>query len=202
MIPRRIVLLLILLVLVGALVLVIISRSAPTASTVQVSENACVSTADNAACIRFPTVTGANLLGTEFTLPDDFAGQYALVIMPFDEDQQIKAQTWLPLAQELNSPTLAYYNIPTLKEVAAPIRAFITAGMGALISDEHLREVTIMLFLQDKQLFLDALAIPDTENIQVFLLNTDGEVLWRASGDFNPDKGAALKQTLERLPTP
>ena len=78
------------------LALLVIGRGAPVVSSVAISDQPC-----SAPCLRFPTVSGENLPGQSFNLPADFAGASVLVIVPFDENQQVQAQTWLPYAREL-----------------------------------------------------------------------------------------------------
>lgn len=167
------------------------AASAPDASSVRVS--ACLE-ADGGTCIRFPAVSGTNLLGTAYALPQDFTGDYNLVVLSFDENQTVRAEGWLPLARELadQNRDFAYYSLPTLKAMTPLVRGIITGGMSVVIPDEHLRSVTIMLFLDELDTFLSGLAITDTDNLQIFLLNAAGEVLWRASGDFNEAAGNEL----------
>src|SRR5690349_15273455 len=95
----------------------IIGSRAPIVSSVSVD------TSCNDPCIRFPTVSGDNLPGQTFHLPDDFAGKSNLVIVPFDENQQVQAQTWLPVARDLAlaHPDFAYYNVPVFPSMAAPM---------------------------------------------------------------------------------
>ena len=77
-------------------------------STVEISNTPCTDP-----CLRFPTVTGENLPGQTFNLPTDFQGKSILVIVPFDEDQQVEAQTWLSPAREIaqQHPNFTYYNV-------------------------------------------------------------------------------------------
>jgi type II secretory pathway pseudopilin PulG len=181
-----------LVVILAAAAFILLSR-APATSTALTSEQACVTAGQ--ACLQFPVVTGENLPGESFTLPADFQGTQTLVILPFDEDQQVKAETWLPLARELAeaNPTLAYYNVPVFPDLNAPIRVLIRGGLNLAIADESLRALTITLFLANRDQFLTELNIPNTDTIQALLLNDAGEVLWRGSGEYDPDQGAALR---------
>jgi type II secretory pathway pseudopilin PulG len=179
-------------VILAAVVVVVLSR-APETSTALTSEQACVTAGED--CLQFPVVTGENLPGESFTLPADFQGTQTLVILPFDEDQQIKAETWLPLARELSAatPTLTYYNVPVFPDLSAPVRVLIRGGLNVAITDESLRALTITLFLENRDQFLSALEIPNTDNIQALLLNDAGEIVWRGVGEYDADQGAALR---------
>lgn len=162
----------------------------------QVTQTACLKSGET--CLRFPTMTGATLTGETLTIPDDFMGDYSLVIVPFTEEQQIKAETWLPFARELaaENPQLSYYNLPVFPDISPPIRTFIRTGMSVAITDAELRALTITVFLEDRETLLEALQISDTEQIQVFLLNDGGEVLWRGQDIFTSDQGKALAQIM------
>lgn len=177
---------------------VINSLNAPAASGVEVA--ACIQ-ADGGTCIRFPSVTGTNLVGETLNLPDDFAA-LTLVLMPFDEAQTTRMAAWLPLAQELAAqhPTFAYYNVPTLKEVEPLVRLAITGGM-VLAVPRDVHPVTVMLFLEDKELFLEALNVPDIDEPQAFLLNDSGEVIWRVRGDYSDEAAASLRAAVESTTT-
>jgi hypothetical protein len=181
--------------IVGLVMLVIlnIDYGTPT-SSVEVSD--CIR-ADGGACLRFPSVTGTNLLDETLQLPDDFDG-LTLVLMSFDEAQTSQTVSWLPLAQALAAeyPNFSYYNLPTLNAVAPLMRAFISRGMTLVVpADFH--AITVMLFLEDKQLFLDALLIPDIDAPQSFLLNDAGDVIWRMRGDYSAESGASLRAAVE-----
>ena len=177
-------------VLIGLLLIYV--ANAPKASGVRISS--CIES-DGGACLKFPAVSGTNLLGTAYDLPQDFAGAYNLVVISFDEEQTVRAEAWLPLAREIaeQNPDFAYYSLPTLKAMTPLVRGIITGGMTVVIPDEHLREITIMLFLDDLDAFVNGLSISDKSGLQVLLLNTAGGVIWRASGDYTESAGNDLR---------
>ncbi|MDX1995385.1 MAG: hypothetical protein SF029_23580 [bacterium] len=126
----------------------------------------------------FPSVKGNNLEGKTFRIPADLAGEYNLVLMPFEQYQQYEVDTWLPLAQALQSKyaDVRYYELPTLPPYAFWQRMMIDGGMRMGIPNRATREITITLYL-DLPPFLQALNIPDPSKTQIMLVRRDGEVL-------------------------
>ena len=168
---------------------------APAQSSVYVSTSPC---SGAQTCLHFPTVTGDNLLGQAFTLPADFRAKNTLVVVPLDEDQQVSAQNWLPLARELASahPDFAYYDVPMFPSMAAPMRTLIRSGMSLSITDEQLRAVTITVFLDNREQFLSSLKIANATEMQIFLLDRSGQIEWRGAGDYSNPQGMALRAAL------
>ncbi len=177
-------------VILGVLVM---SGRAPALSGVGTTQRPCAAGAS--ACLTFPVMSGQDLVGDPFQLPADFQGKANLVLVPFDEDQTVKAQSWLPFARQLaaTDPNFRSYNVPIFPSMAAPMRALIRAGMSVTIGDEALRAVTITVFLDDRDAFLKTLGIPNTNAMQVFLLDNEGRVLWRGAGVFSDEQGAAVR---------
>jgi hypothetical protein len=150
---------------------------------------------------HFPEVSGYNLMRNEFNFPEDFEGRYNLVIIPFQQAQQQDVNTWLPAAQELERiyPGFIYYELPTIYELSTLSRTFINEGMRAGIPDQTARERTITFYL-DKEMFKKALGITTEENIQLYLVDRDGNILWREEGLFSLDKNQSLVDQLNQLP--
>lgn len=184
------------LVVVVGVVFVLIGRNATPVSQVETPNRPCVDAGQ--ACLRFPTITGDNLLGEALTLPDDFASAATLVIVPFDEAQQVGAGSWLPAARDLaaSHPDFGYYNVPVFPSMAAAMRGLIRAGMSLTIGDEALRAITVTVFLDDRDAFLTSLNIANTDAMPVFLLNAEREVVWRGMGEYTAEQGAALQAAL------
>jgi hypothetical protein len=150
--------------------------------------------------VHFPTVSGFNLERQEFEFPRDFAGQLNLLFVPFLQRQQLTVNTWLPFAQELEAtvPGLVYYELPTIDEMPMLSRTFINEGMRAGIPDPKSRQRTITLYI-DTPRFRQALDIPGKNEVHILLVDRQGEILWRATGDFTPEKGAELIRAIQNL---
>jgi hypothetical protein len=141
----------------------------------------------------FPLVSGFNLQRQEYEFPRDFGGEINLIIVAFQQQQQTTVNTWIPIAQEIEAsfPGFIYYELPTITEMPALSRTFINEGMRAGIPDQTARERTITLYL-DKESFKSALEIPDENDIYLFLVDWDGNILWRSAGEYSQEKASEL----------
>ena len=193
---------LILFVLAGGVVLFLL-QDVPEVTEADVSSACIPSTDAGETCIQFPTISGDNLLGQAVTYPADFDGDIVLAVVPFDRDQQVVANTWLPFVQGIadEHTEFAYYNIPVFPDIESAFRVLARTGLILLIQDEHLREITSTVFLDNRDEFLSALAIPTVEEVQILLMARDGVVLWRETGEFTDAKGEALLAVVEELNT-
>ena len=147
---------------------------------------------------HFPLVSGFNLDRQEYIFPQDFEGDLNLLIVPFQQYQQQIVNTWIPFAQEAEAtfPGFIYYELPTIYEMPVLSRTFINEGMRAGIPDQTARERTITLYL-DKSNFKSALDISNENDIYLFLVDRNGEILWRANGAYTQDKADSLLQFIQ-----
>jgi hypothetical protein len=151
---------------------------------------------------HFPTLTASNLEKRSFNLPTDFEGDNNLLLVAFEREQQKDVDTWLRemkrfenLNQGLGRLNFQYYELPTIERPMALTRWFIDSGMRRGIPDRNARERTITLYL-DKKPFCEALLIDDQKTIYEFLVNRNGDVLWRSQGIFDEAKAASLSAAL------
>ena len=149
---------------------------------------------------HFPEVSGFNLMREEFVFPQDFQGEYNLLLIPFQQRQQQDVNTWIPAARELErtTPGLVYYELPTIYQLPTLSRTFINEGMRAGIPDQTARERTITLYL-DKSGFKTALGITTEERIHIFLVDRQGTILWQEEGLYSAEKIQSLVELLEDL---
>ena len=77
------------------------------------------------------------------------------------------------------------------------MRLNINNGMRYGIASKESREQTITLYL-DKGSFKSRLLIPNENEIQIFLLNKEGYISWRASGLAKPEKVKSLKVEINK----
>jgi hypothetical protein len=148
--------------------------------------------------MHFPLVSGYNLNRQELEFPRDFQGEVNLVIVPFKQYQQNIVNTWIPIAQQLEEdhPGFIYYELPTIYEMPAFSRTFINEGMRAGIPDQKARERTVTLYLE-KDAFKAALDIKSEDEISLFLVDAEGQIFWRSSGEYSETKAEELIRVLE-----
>ena len=149
--------------------------------------------------MQFPPVTGSNLHRKKVNLPQGLQGELNLVLVAFQQWQQRAIDTWIPFCRQLekSDPRVRYYELPTIQRLNALARTFINEGMRAGIPDPLARERTVTLYL-DKEGFRRALDIPGEDDIHVFLVDHEGQVLWREEGTFTPEKARSLAEAMAK----
>lgn len=177
---------------------------APETSSFIIAEDiqqiACLSDIDNN-CLVMPSVSGVNIDNQSIAFPDNFTQDYYLVVMPFDDEQQNLARTWLPLFQELSAEFegVHYFSIAALPDLNPAIRLLVIGGISVGVREPEIRSQVVVLFLEDQQAFLDTLAIDSIEALQIFIIDHDGLLLYRDSGEYEDEKGKILRETLANL---
>ena len=147
--------------------------------------------------MRFPEVSGSNLLRQKITLPRDLQGELNILLVAFYQWHQALVDTWMPVARQLEGslPGVRFYEIPVIQKMNILYRTFINEGMRAGIPNQATRQKTITLYLNKKD-FLRALNIPDDQTIWVLVIDRAGNVLWRSQDVFTPEKGEALRNAI------
>ncbi|UCD01742.1 MAG: hypothetical protein JSV23_01590 [Promethearchaeota archaeon] len=143
----------------------------------------------------FPEVSGQNLEFENFDLPYNLEGELNLLIIPFRRWHQNLVDEWSFYLNSLEKKysNFRYYEIPTLNRGYKIMRFMIDGGMRAGIPDKAVRERTITIYT-NKTLFKKKLKIASEETIYLFLMNKNGEIIWRSQGPFDKNK----LQTLEK----
>ncbi len=144
---------------------------------------------------QLPTLSGNALNGNALTLPDDFTKDVNLVALPFDEEQQLEVLNYLPLFRQLESANerVGYYSVAPLPNLSPAVRLLVVGGIQVGLSDEAVRAVSMVLFLEDQEAFLTALDITDTEQMSVLVLAQDGRLLGVVTGNYTAENAEALQ---------
>jgi hypothetical protein len=147
----------------------------------------------------FPRVEGKALTGEEFQVPDSLAGDFNLILVAFLREQQEDVDTWIPRADSLESEQegFTFYEFPVLPEMNAVSRWFIYQGMRSGIASEAARARTVTFHL-NKDEFRENLGIESEDYISVFLVDSEGKVIWRTSGTWSQQKEDELREVLAR----
>jgi hypothetical protein len=143
--------------------------------------------------MKFPEVSGSNLLRQKITLPGDLQGELNILLIAFYQWHQDFVDTWVPAGRQLEESYagVRFYEIPVIQKMNVLYQAFINEGMRAGIANPATRQKTITLYL-NKGEFLRAVDIPDDKTIWVLVIDRRGNILWRTEGAYTPEKGKAL----------
>lgn len=150
--------------------------------------------------MKFPALSGSNLLRQKVTLPDDLQGDVNLLFIAFQQWQQASVDSWAPFARRLEQTFsgVRYYELPVIYKMNFLSQTFLNEGMRAGIPNPIIREKTITLYL-DKPAFRRALDILNEDAIVILLLDHQGNILWRSVGAFSEEKGGALQQKITEI---
>ncbi len=147
--------------------------------------------------MKFPKVSGKDLNGVLHTIPDKLEGKLNLLVVAFQQWQVRPIETWVPFLQTLvmEYPQLQFYELPTLRKFNVLSQWIIDSGMRSGIRDKEMRARTITLYI-DKGEFTKALDIPTEDTIYLFLVDCDGNILWRDTGEFSEEKQNAVLKAI------
>lgn len=148
--------------------------------------------------MKFPQVTGSNLLRQKVSLPQELPGELFILLVAFQQRHQALVDSWIPWVANIEGsfPGVQFYELPVIQNLNFLAQTFINEGMRAGIPNRSSRQKTITLYL-DKIAFRNALDIPNEETIWVFLVDRSGNVLWRMAGAYTPEKGEALGSAVQ-----
>jgi hypothetical protein len=146
----------------------------------------------------FPSIEASDLNKRKIQMPGGLEGEWNLLLLGFERDQQDGIDTWLPLLPVLveQHPKLAYYEIPVISKSNFMLRWIIDGGMRRGIPDKEQRARTFTLYL-DKKPFLETLQIGSEDQIRVLLVKKSGEVVWRTEGVASQGKLEYLEAFLD-----
>ena len=149
--------------------------------------------------MRFPTIQTRDLEGADRTLPDGLPLGPRVLLLPFQRWHQLLVDGWSraldPVRAEYRA--LSVWEVPALSQHYAMGRLFIDGGMRAGIPDLDVRLHTLTAYI-DLPALTEALDLPSLDTVYVFLLDTDGEILWRGSGPVDEAGVASLGRALAR----
>jgi len=145
----------------------------------------------------FPTTSSYSLDKAKVTLPGDLAGQYNLLLLSFQPEQQKQIDTWMPVAQALQHTNFNFrwYRLPVSERENFIFRWWENSSMRSIETDPETWPWIVPLYV-NKVEFRNALQIQNEREIAALLVDKQGHVFWRATGPFKPGDRAALAAAL------
>ena len=147
--------------------------------------------------MRFPEIEARSLEGERYRLPDDLPSGPRIILLPFQQWQQILIEGWRPALEQLERerPDLTFWEVPALSRKYAPGRFYIDGGMRLGIPDVEVRRHTLTAYTDLRRL-AEELDIPGFDTMHLFLLDRVGTILWRGSGEIADEQLEGLRAAL------
>jgi hypothetical protein len=149
---------------------------------------------------RFPSLAARDLERTGRTLPGAFTGAWNLVVVAFRRQQQSQVDTWVSWHGSVapDRPGFECWEIPVIGTMWSPARSFIDGGMAQAVRETHARQHTLTVYTNVAKATY-ALDITDTGTVTVLLVDGDGRIRWRTTGESD-DASTAEVLTLVDAP--
>ena len=148
--------------------------------------------------MQFPALKVRDLEGTEHVIPDDLPGGPHVIIVAFQQWHQSLVESWKPdlSAVAQRHPGTEVWEVPSISSRYRLFRGGIDGGMRAAIPDVNVRRHTLTAYTDLRALARD-LDIDTLDTIQLFLVDCQGMILWRASGEPTTEALASLDAAIE-----
>ncbi|MFW9893126.1 MAG: hypothetical protein ACFFFO_13025 [Candidatus Thorarchaeota archaeon] len=146
---------------------------------------------------KFPNVVGSNLNGDRIRIPSELKGDYNILLVPFQQWQQGLVNSWVPFLEHLmeKKEWFDYYELPTIRKMNVFFRRMIDGGMRGGIPSRDTRGRTVTLYI-DKAPFKEQLEIPTEDTLYLYLVDKNGTIFWRESGEISDEKATSLENAL------
>ena len=134
--------------------------------------------------MQFPALSVRDLEGVEHVIPHGLTGGPHVIIMAFQQWHQVLVNSWTPHLEEMAAehPGMEVWEVPSISKGYRLFRSGIDGGMRAGIPDPDVRRHTLTAYTDLGALTRD-LGIPSMKTIYVFLVDCQGNILWRAEGE-------------------
>lgn len=146
---------------------------------------------------EFPSLSGKDLNGSPWSAPAGFPGKKTLVLIGFDEPQQVLIDSWIKgMKLETSESSIPWVEMPLIENPGMFMRWFIDTGMRGGIRDKATRS-RVWTAYTDKKAFLESCGINTTETITVLVVEKNGTILASETGSFTREGATRLLQALK-----
>ncbi|MFK7871794.1 MAG: hypothetical protein AB8C84_01300 [Oligoflexales bacterium] len=142
----------------------------------------------------FPKIIGQSLKGDNFKLPDSFAGEYAVLLVGYDQGAQFDIDRWL-LAFTDHQLKTPIFEIPAIDGIAKLFASKINQGMREGIPSGLWSQV--ITIYEDSPVLLKITGNKHPKNTRVIVLNPQGKITYFYDQGYAV---GALKKLLKQLP--
>lgn len=145
---------------------------------------------------RLPAMNAKRLNQQPIALPQGLPAGRTLALVAFERGHHGEIDSWVKGLDLNENSVIAWLKMPVLDDPGSEsARSDIESGMRARHSVEGDRARLVPVFT-NRDAFIRAAGITGSEHAWVLVIGRDGQVLARAEGQYNEEKGRAMRETL------
>lgn len=145
---------------------------------------------------KVPTVSVKRLDQTPMVLPQQLPSGRTLALVIFKRSQREEIQSWIDGLGLQHDTAIVWVKLPVMND---PGDEKERRGIEQRMLDRHPDQVDrarLVPLFTDREAFVRAAGLTNTDHASVLVLDRDGNVLARAEGAFDQQKGQALRETI------
>jgi hypothetical protein len=143
---------------------------------------------------QLPKTAAESLAGQSLTLPDLFKGHASVVIVGFSKNSESAAKEWGTRVRKQLGDAFEVYQVAVLEDAPSFIRGAITHSMKSSTPAD--RQSHFLVVVKGEAELKKAAAYSEADTAYLLLLDSAGEIRWRAHGAAND---AALKELSDKV---
>lgn len=146
---------------------------------------------------HFPSVSGKDLNNTSWTAPAGFPGERTLVVVGFEEEQQVGIDSWFE-GMKVRKPSsgISWIEMPLINNPGMVMRWIINTGMRGGIPSKEVR-AHVWTAYTNKKAFMEACGMAVPKNVYALVVDRSGKILAMESGNYSKRGAAVLFKALE-----
>ena len=130
------------------------------------------------------------------TFPKGLPAERTLALVTFHPDHRKDAESWIKGLQLRDDPSIAWVRMPVINDPKDPVlRGEAETRLLSRYTSDVDRSNLHPVFT-DRAAFVQSTGLGNADQAHVLVVNRDGEILARVSGQYDEAKAQALMQTL------
>jgi hypothetical protein len=143
----------------------------------------------------FPLISGENLNGKKFNLPQDLTADKTLLLIAFEREQQVVLDSW-SRGLDLPNSQIPWVELPVIPTPYILGSFIIDSGMRRGIPNPKIRDKVITLYT-DREAFAKSMGLDfDPQGAYVAVIDRSGKILGIFKGAFNEEKANTVLSLL------
>ncbi|MGL4404217.1 MAG: hypothetical protein ACRCT6_00530, partial [Notoacmeibacter sp.] len=145
---------------------------------------------------KMPPVKAADLNEKEVSWPQGLPAKRTILLFAFERNQQDNIDGWVSGMKLKGSGAPAWYEVPLINNPGALGRWFIDNGMRSGIKETTDRARVVTVYTK-KSAFMKSLGIPNESDVHALVVDRNGDVIVRVSGDYSIAGAAKIRSALK-----